>query len=309
MDSKKRPFRSTYFSSFYTFTDSIERVFEVYRNPSILEKCQEEFKVSIQSKRSKKDFLDTIGATFIYNINNQILYELMIEDSVDEENYKMIQACSLKVTPFDCHYRMKLSFYWSTLTHQTILFEEIWFIHFQERTFYAFLFQSYNPQMQLRCKVVENYLKKSTFLLSQLESVLIETEFNEVCRSVIDWKRFVKLSPEVSDKVILQGDPSKLDSIIILIHKNEKSYLKVIKNEENNGKRNYELVYNSLTDHKKSGPKQLLKFNMVKISETITFLSFVHEFLEPIDYTAIIKMQSKKKKILSDLKLNLENKG
>ena len=52
-----------------------------------------------------------------------------------------------------------------------------------------------------------------------------------------------------------------------------------------------------------------MKFTFIKISDKETFLSFVHDFIEPIKYSTISKMENIKKKILLELKKNLEKRN
>ena len=70
--------------------------------------------------------------------------------------------------------------------------------------------------------------------------------------------------------------------------------MKVVRNEEIVDKRYYELV---LGANNKKAPKQVLKFTFIKISDREIFLSFVHDFIEPIKYSTISKMESIKNSI------------
>lgn len=301
---KGKPYITSYFSSSYVFKDSIDRVFEVYRNPELLMRAQEKFSVQIKPLDNSSDMFDTVGASFAYTLVGGVFCELTVENSTNEENYKMIQVRSNKVYPLNCNYRIKMCFYWCSLNYQTVLFEEVSFFHRQD-PFLEELFFTYPAQMELRSKIIEHFLQELTFNLIQYESVIIRRQYKDVVNSVVNWNIFIQLSPTVADKVNIKGNAFKIGSSVTLYYKKEKSILTVVRNEEIEDKRYYELV---LGEKNKKAPRQILKFTFIKVSENDTFLSFVHEFIEPIKFSIISKMEKNKKKILNELKRNLEKK-
>lgn len=302
---KGKPYITSYYSSSYVFKDSIDRVFEIYRNPDLLMKAQEKFRVKIKSLDKPSDMFDKVGASFIYTLVGGVFCELTVENSANDENYKMIQIRSSKVYPLNCNYRIKMCFYWCSLNYQTVLFEEVTFFHRQD-PFLEELFPTYPSQMELRCKIIEHFLQGLTFNLIQYESVIIRRQYNDIVNSIVNWNIFIQLSPTVADKVDIKGNAFNIGSSVTLYYKKEKSILTVVRNEEIEDKRYYELV---LGEKNKKIPKQILKFTFIKVSENDTFLSFVHEIIEPIKFSIISKMEKNKKKILSELKRNLEKKN
>lgn len=302
---KTIPYISTCYSSTYIYNDSLERVYEVFNKPELLEKAQEQYSIEIQRTRNPDDLFDSIGATFIYTVKNGMCCTLLVEDSKNEENYKMIQISSLKVYPLNCIYRMKLSFYWCNLTKQTVLYEEVCFFHRKDPDLEE-LFPYYHSQMVLKAKLIENFLREFTFNLNQCESVIINVPYKEVSNILNDWTQFVRLSPDIAEEVQIKSDPKQIGGIIVLLNRKERSFLTVVKNEESppNEKRFYDLV---LSQKNKKAPKQFVKFSVIKIREEITFLSFMHEFIDPIRFTTISKMEKIKRKILRDLKINMES--
>lgn len=289
---KGKPYISSFYSSSYIFKDSLDRVFEVYRNPMLLCKAQERYSVQIKTMTHCNDMFDTVGATFEYRLKDGVFCELTVENSINEDNYKMIQIRSNQVYPYNFNYRTKMSFYWCTLNNQTVLFEEVYFYHRQD-PFLDELFLTYSSQMELRCKLIDLFLQTLTFNLNQCESVIISRNYKDVVNSVLNWNIFIQLSPTIADKVIIKGNAFNVGSAVTLINRNEKNILKVVRNEEIVDKRYYELV---LGANNKKAPKQVLKFTFIKISDRETFLSFVHDFIEPIKYSTISKMESIKKK-------------
>jgi hypothetical protein len=301
-----KPFQSTYNSSSYIFKDSIERVFEVFRNPIYLEKAYEKYGLQINPKNNPRDKFDTKGAVFDHYLKKSDSYcQLIVENSCNEENRKMLQIRSINVTPFNFTYRLKMCFYWCSIMNQTILFEEVLFLHNRQDYFTQELLKTYDAQKEIRCKAVESFLKEFTFKLNQCESVIIDREFEETSKSVLNMNKFIKLSPSMGDKVILSNMNCKVGSEILLFSEGEKSCLKVIRNEMMDDKVFFEL---ELINHGKTRkmPKQILQFTLIRIAEDKTFLSFVHVFVDPIRFSTISKMETNKKKILFDLKKNLE---
>ena len=195
--------------------------------------------------------------------------QLIVENSCNEENRKMLQIRSINVTPFNFTYRLKMCFYWCSIMNQTILFEEVLFLHNRQDYFTQELLKTYDAQKEIRCKAVESFLKEFTFKLNQCESVIIDREFEETSKSVLNMNKFIKLSPSMGDKVIFE----------------------------------LELINHGKT---RKMPKQILQFTLIRIAEDKTFLSFVHVFVDPIRFSTISKMETNKKKILFDLKKNLE---
>ena len=54
-------------------------------------------------------------------------------------------------------------------------------------------------------------------------------------------------------------------------------------------------------------PKQELKFSLIYVNENNTYLSFIHEFKDPIKYELINSIARDKKNILKELKKRLES--
>ena len=300
---KYKRYKSSYLCSTYVFKDSINRVYEVIRGPEHLEKTFKKYNCKIKSLRKESDLFDDIGASFRITLNKVLSYEIIIIEAKNEDNYKMIKCKSTKVYPFNFNYIMKHSLYWCNITKQTVLFEEISFIYpewekNQDETFYK-------SQMQLKFSIIEKYLEKSTVDLNQTESVIINSKFDEVVESVQNWNKFIQLSPKIGDKVIISGDYTKVNCKIRLYSGNEVNKFTVVRNEETYGKKYYELMFDH---HNSKAPKQFLKFLFIDINNKQTFLSFAHEFIEPIKFSRIAQMEKLKKFILMELKQNLENR-
>lgn len=295
--------RTTYHCSSYVFKDSIDRVYEALRNPQCYERIFKKYNFKILSLRNESDFFDDLGACFRIISKHKILYEIQIIDSKNEDNYKMLESKSTKVFPFEFSYIMKLSLYWCNIMKQTVVFEEIRF--FYQHGLNIEEENEYLSQMELRFNTVAKYLEKSTYDLNQVESVIINSKFEDVCEAVLNWNKFIILSPKIGDKVIIKGDYKKVGCKISLYSGKEVTKFTVIRNEDIEGKKHYEL----LLDQGKAvnAPKQFLKFLIININNVQTFLSFTHEFIEPIKYSKISKMSSIKKFILAELKQNLEN--
>ena len=295
--------RTTYHCSSYVFKDSIDRVYEALRNPKCYERIYKKYNFKILSLRNESDLLDDRGARFRISSKQKILYEIQILDSKNEDNYKMLESKSTKVYPFEFSYIMKLSLYWCNIMKQTVVFEEIRFfyphgLNIEDEN-------EYLSQMELRFNIIAKYLEKSTYDLNQVESVIINSKFDEVCETVVNWNKFIKLSPIIGDKVIIKGDYKKVGCKISLYSGKEVTKFTVVRNEENEGKKYYELLLNQGKDV--TAPKQYIKFLIININNDQTFLSFTHEFIEPIKYSKVSKMSNVKKTILCELKKNLEN--
>ena len=295
--------RSSYHCSSYVFKDSIDRVYEALRNPRCYERIFKKYNFKILSLRNESDLFDDLGACFRIISKQKILYDIQIIDSKNEDNYKMLESKSTKVFQFEFSYIMKLSLYWCNIMKQTVVFEEIRFfyphgLNIEEEN-------AYLSQMELRFNTIAKYLEKSTYDLNQVESVIINSKFEDVCEAVVNWNKFITLSPKIGDKVIIKGDYKKVGCKISLYSGKEVSKFIVIRNEDIEGKKYYEL----LLDQGKAvnAPKQYLKFLIININNIQTFLSFTHEFIEPIKYSKISKMSSIKKFILAEVKQKLEN--
>lgn len=295
--------QTSYFRSSHIFKDSIERVYEVLRRPQYKSEMFRQYSLNIRAMRKQSDLFSDIGASFRISMNQHIVYEIVITDSKNEEQYKMMKARSISVYPFKFNYILTLSLYWCSMLKQTVLLEEILFIY-NTHTNITNHENEYLSQVESKFNLIERYLAKCTYGLSQTESIIINAKYKDVCEAVINWKKFIRLSPLVGNSVIIIGNYKEVNSTIILYKGEEEDKFRVIRNEENESGRYYELLLVKGNDV--NAPRQYLKFLFININNDKTFLSFTHEFIEPIKYSRIVKMEKGKKKILKDLKRGLE---
>ena len=88
---------------------------------------------------------------------------------------------------------------------QTVLLEEILFIY-NTHTNITNHENEYLSQVESKFNLIERYLAKCTYGLSQTESIIITAKYKDVCESVINWKKFIRLSPLVGNSVIIIGN-------------------------------------------------------------------------------------------------------
>ena len=290
----------------HIFKDSIERIYEVFRNPTYLEQAFQKFNLQITPLNNPNDKFDTKNATFNYALlSSNISCKLIVEHSINEEHYKLIQIRSISEYPCEFVYRLKLIFYWCSIMKQTVYKEEVTLLYKHSDYLTQELINTYDEQANMRFKIIDKYLKEFTFKLNQCESVIINSNFEETCKGVSNMNVFIQLSPSLGDRVILSNMNNKVGSEILLVIEGEKTYFKIIRNEYVEDKLFFELEIID-KEHKRKMPKQIVQFTLIKITEKQTFLSFVHVFIDPIRFSTISKMETNKKKILSDLKKNLE---
>jgi hypothetical protein len=301
-------YATKYLSSSFIFKDSIERVFEVYRNPQCMEKAFEKYNLTIYSLRNPSDKFDCLNASFIYCfINSNIRDEFTVESIVNDENRKMIQLQAKNIFPFNYSYKIRLSFYWCNIMNQTVFSEEVFLYQTKIDSYLNDMFNTYQLQMKTRCKIVEKFLKEFTFNLTQFESIIINEDFNIICKYIRHFKLFAKFAPSIANKVIVKGDSSQVGCEIVLYNEQDRNNLKLIRNEIIDDKLFYELEYIN-KGYSEKIPKQLVKFMLIKIKDDQTFISFVHEFIDPIRFSTISKMNKNKQRILQEFKTNTEKR-
>lgn len=287
-------------STTYSYNDSIKRVWDVFKD---FDKCNADF----ADMRTKCEFI--VGNN-TFEVNNE--FKMTWKDSselifkcinvVDEEFHKKI-AWRVHVPDYEVYYTHIYIIHSNTIEKNSILIWDIIYDQPEKLPFTKDTLINMHKILLESCKRYEIILKKNLDNLNQTESVIINKEKEKIWRLITNWKEFVQIVPAVADEVELEGDPQQINSVVRLkfTTRDVECKLKVI--SINNNPQDEKWEYNlECVDGKPRVPKQILSFNLMDISDNMTFISFKHEFKQMVKYELMQSISNEKKKILSGLK-------
>jgi len=156
-------------------------------------------------------------------------------------------------------------------------------------------------------KKFDEYMMKHPENLFQEESILINSNINQVWEAITDWNILKTCVPSLNGNLVYQGHPKSLDTIVhlYLTGKNSEFHMKVVGCEESEEKRVYSLNYFA---GKPQGPKQHLTFILFPIGDDRCLVNFRHDFKQWVSNKQISLIEKEKTSILMQLKNSFENK-
>jgi hypothetical protein len=286
----------------YVYKDSIQRVWDCFRLPEIFNQTLKDNAENITMLKGQN--YGEVGTVVEFEWKNSFVITFEVKEVVNTECYKKIRFYTTKVYPMDLKYTCTFHFYWNTIGKTTLFQHEL---TFDDSSALKVIDQKHNKQEKLEiCKKIEKFLSKRVQDLSEFESVIINRNITIVWEVISNWKNFQNYVPIIAERVEFEdGAPKVVGSRINIENPSKKSKysLKVLKCESSNDKREYVV---ECLEAEPVSPRQELHFCLVLVNENITYLSFKHEFKEPIKYELINSITRDKKHILKELKKRLE---
>jgi hypothetical protein len=275
----------------YIFEDTIDRVFELYRNPAHFVHLHIPFMTGF--KKLTGDHFDTVGTTFEFIWKQEVHVESKIIEVIDEVDYKMIKMWFYKVDPTEFTYHMIYKLKYITADQVTLLTNVCEFGTLQSLSFYQLQIDHEERLMLLRR--AEGYLKTLTHSLVHEDAVVIEKELAEVWDVVTNIELLCQNAP-ICDRFERTG-PGQVkifkDGGEVYCVENKKTF-----NNENS-----EYMIKVVNGCPETQIKELL-FKFVNLGNK-TLLVFTHIFYDPIPVTCFRELSLAKQKILSSLKRNI----
>jgi hypothetical protein len=286
----------------YVYKDSIERVFNVLTdNPSMFSLFKDHSKNMHFSKG--KGFSEE-GSILEFNWKDLFNIKIKVEHIFDGKNEKRLFLHGYKVIPLNITYWTNYLLYRSTCDNYTVLiFEDV----AGDNKSFSIIDEAYTINEKLSIgKQIKNILKNNTINLFQEESLVINIDIEYVWKVITDWEIFKLLVPSIGEHIEYEGKSTKIGSYLTIKFENYKNYnkLRVIKSNINGKFREYDLEY---VDGIPKNPLQIIQFKLIVINKNCTYLSFKHDFKEPVSFESIVKLGTEKQKILSILKNKLES--
>ena len=288
-------------SSSHIFNFPLEFVFETYLNRRSFEELSKGVveKLDFKNGEDYKKVGTQIYFRYTY-LNSDII--LTVEDIVDKKYYKRVTYL-FEYIDFNLSYRMTMHFYWNSLQKNTFhitenIFEKI--EHFN----YILKYNGLKEQLMFY-HMFENYMKKNSKKLKQVESIQIDKSIEKVWQVVTNFNIFKKYVPQIGDVINYDGKSlEKGTKIHIYFNSGEKEHhLKVSKCIEGQNKKLYSLNFYA---GKPKSPKQELRFCLIKIDNNSCFLYFEHKFFKFLKARLIHSISKEKKEILNTLKNSFE---
>lgn len=230
------------------------------------------------------------------------------DEIYESEDEKFLALKVIKSEPFHMEYRIKFRFFRLTENNSTLfLWDMIYYIPIKMQREQI---NVNNCERIIIIKLWEDYLtKKYGDFFKETQTIIINTEFRSVFRSLLNCNIFLKLIPSQIIKYHLDGEFYKEGTNIYLTCKGDKDiHLKVDKSLFNKEASEYE--FEVFVMENQQNVKTLcnrISYKISKIHEKMTFMTFDHYIDFNIDKDYFEKILKHKKALLLDLKVSLEN--
>ena len=286
----------------FKYNEHIDRVYDAFTNPLKYHNVMKTILSEINLVKGER--YDEIGACchFTCAITGSVV-NLTVADSINTPFYKKIVFNGKQIKPLQFDYTMIYTLYWSTVQNATIfILDFICKLDIPE-----VLVEIQSHYLGVLLNKFDVYLKKNPENLFQEESVVINSNIENVWKVVTDWNLFNKCLTNMIWKCVYEGDPLEVDTIlhVYLSNKNSEYHMKVIKVEILEYKRTYKLHFYAGVP---KSPKQDLIFTFIKLDDDQCLLQFRHEYKQYINMKQISKNKKEKSFILKQLKESIEKK-
>ena len=268
----------------FIYQDTLNRVYEIHNNLSIY----------LDILSSCWPLLENIFAANT-KFNFKFLTELSIENTENEDNYRMIEFAT--INSGDSYIKVNMFFYWNTIEKNTIFIEEINIGELQI------------PEITVKniltviSQEVEKYLKNVKYDVHNEESIIINTNMNNLIQVLSDNNLILKLLPKASNVIEFNGPVDTTDSILIVKDNNGKSryVLRVVNVDLEDDRISFRLE-SSTTGF----PLKEVCFDIYYIEDFKCVVNLKHSFIEQIKEEYFDKLSFNKRELLYELKQALE---
>jgi hypothetical protein len=280
----------------YIFNDTIDRVFELFKNPIHYQQIHSPF-IS-EFKTHKGSGLDHPGSIFEFKWKNEIKINFKVKEVINRNDFKMIKVKVFKVIPDNNKkYTIYYKFRWISvdkITQFTHLCE------FKENESFSFYQVQYDKQEKLKLfKNAACYLETLQFGRSQCESIVLDIAMTSLWEIVTDISRLIAYCPILADSVEIKGGVMIVSKQGVLTPFTEN--LK-IQNDES-----CEYVIKQVPETPESTANEI-HFNLINLSTGRCLLILKHVFNGPLPDLSFSDLSILKQKILVTLKQSIKER-
>lgn len=293
-------------TSTYVYEDHIERVFEAFTSFNVYNKIMKDLFIKEIVITNGKSYAE-VGTSGIYfwKNGNFLKFEVLEVESTKNAKKVVFRVHNHEDPSFKVDYKLYKYFYWNAQEFKTLFVQDMIFdIPMEMSDMDMKLNEIYKMKV---FKNMEKYLISHPENLFQEETIVIRRSVETVWDIFTNWNLFNKYVPSIGDKVVYDGNPLEVNSIMHVYHfsKNIEHHLKVAKVKIDK-KNNREYILNFFAGTPRS-PKQDLKFKFISAGENICIVSFKHIFKEYVKSKHMQYISKEKSNLLTLLKSKLES--
>jgi len=291
----------------YEFNESIERVFDCFRNINILLECT--FSNHLSNLRTEKQLnnLDVVGLISNFDWNKKFSLTLKKEKVIKSNDYCELLYKCININGLENAFDLTFQFYRNSCEKNTLFIS----------TFYP----KYNliidvikkecseNNLKEMCKRIEDLLKSKLKTIIQNESILIERPMKEIIYFLLNSKLslpvYLKLENDDLLKII---EPITLGTYMYLYEDKDKN--NILCEYKITGLLKSESTY-IINIVKRKGDVEIskIKISIIYLSDLTTAFFVKHEFSKYIDLSEVSGISKRKKTYLKNIKTTLENKN
>ena len=291
---------------YYTVKFEIHQVWPLFKDAGKMSKVMPELDPKILILNNKK--LNEKGCIYEYSIGNVWKFHGNVREIIENEKYNYIKTSCNFTTPIFLNYENVFTLFSNTINSTTFIKWEQIYIDWEKEKIPNFerLLKDSKKNMKIHLLRVKNYLKKYSEEIVQNESVILDKSQSEVWNIISDFNVFIKHVPFVADIAEYQGDPKVVGTKVVLKWTDKKvtCFIRIVSIENDEANTNW-IITLECYDGIPQISKQLIIFNVMRISNEKCFLTFKHKFSSQLKVDYIALLSKEKKKILSRLSLYL----
>jgi hypothetical protein len=270
----------------YIFDDSIERVFEIFSTPKHFYQIYSPYLTDLILYKGDK--FDQIGTLFQFIWKTELKIDVIIEDVVNQKDFKMIKMFFFRVKPTDFIYHIYFKLRWISTEKVTYFTHICVFDTIQSLSFFQ-LQHDYEEKLGI-FKNVSIYLKTFTELLSQSESVVLNISMDRLWQIITHFDLLISYVPILADSFEICNDGIKISK------ESRVSFLEVVRETLSRDSGEYVIkVSNGIELH----------FKLIGLSKNSSLLILVHKFNESIPVSSFDILSQRKRLILMTLQRNV----
>lgn len=294
---------SLIFELSYTFAQSIERIWYVMKNNSLIKIFEQEvlFPIKITSEYKERFKLNSISNGKFYN---NIPVTGTIIKSITLPHKKKITT--LLKFGNDNQIISKLALYKITQNNKCLI---TWVIKYKDKKSKDLVnLDSFQSSWITLMKKIEKLLNETSLNLFQFEGCVITAKMNDIWNYCLDVSKLKKIAPLLSieqDKDIIEL--KKGETYTVKNCKKDGFYnIKIIELDRKRNLNKWKLTFEAFDGIPKI-PYQKVSIILTKVNYTDCQLVINHEFKEPVEQNIISELCKEKRYLLHCLKDYLEN--
>lgn len=294
---------SLIFELSYTFAQSIERIWYVMKNISLIKIFEQEvlFPIKITSEYKERFKLNSISNGKFYN---NIPFTGTIIKSITLPHKKKITT--LLKFGNDNHITSKIALYKITQSNKCLI---TWVIKYKDKKSKDLVnLDNFQSSWITLMKKIEKILNETSLNLFQFEGCVITAKMNDIWNYCLDVSKLKKIAPLLSieqDKNIIEL--KKGETYTVKNCKKDGFYnIKIIELERKPNLNKWKLTFEAFDGIPKI-PYQKVSIKLTKVNYTDCQLVINHEFKEPVEQNIISELCKEKRYLLHCLKDYLEN--